>query len=468
MSNAPRSSIVNALLKKIDNDNPNKIDSGLRSFFYEGDTQIRDPVRTLIESSTPLEDSDKAALSLIGANDDYPYYRIAIDGSKDTKSLSKGYFLPPLQPQVARFIEAQNKYIDGLTGQQKGAIRAYTYYGDRLLNGFLRGNLSQENFMNLMNAIRHNGIVPFKAEILLLYPDLKRTLEKLPIMGIDEDDVGVEPLWVEFGPDTMERNEFTFPPLSININNDAAFQKIVMSSWFNSYANVLPLVQTMLKDLVMAFNGLRAAAPRDYDLVVYRGIQGNYLRPGPNRSIDFWSTSLTPYVSLQFTATLRNINFMIEEITIKSSVPCIYTSRYSEIISNEWELLLPPGVSYTIAPEIYVKRNILPVDGEWALDDYIHKGSSAWLDAKNYVLVNEIVADGFDINVPVIQDIIARVTERKKVLNQRRLLKRGPGPGPSKWNATRNGRNRNNRQSRKAKNRERAAARNKKFDFGSE
>jgi len=466
MSNVPRSSIVNTLLKKIDND------SGLRSLFYKEDTQIRDPLVTLIQSTIPLVEDDKTALSLVADNDEYPYYRIAIDRSKDTKALSKGYFLPPLQPHVARFIEAQNKYIDGLTGQQKDAIRAYTYYGDRLINGFLRNSLNQENFMFLINAIRARGIVPFKTELLRIYPDLKRTLENLPIMDIDEIVPHALPKWVEFGPDTYIRRAFTFPPLSININNNAAFQKIVMSSWFNSYTNVLPLVQTMLKDLVMAFNGLLTAAPRDYDLVVYRGIRTNYLTPGSYRSTDFWSTSLTPYVALQFTANIRNVDFMIEEITIKPNIPCIYISNYSAISNNEWELLLPPGVSYTIAPEIYIKRNILPVDGEWALDDYINKGSSRWLDLKTYILVNEIVADGFDINVPVIKDIFGRVAERKKILNQRRLLKHGPGlgpePRPSKWNATRNGRNRKNRQSRKAKNRERTAARNKKFDFGSE
>jgi hypothetical protein len=417
-------SVLTTLLGLIDNQNPNKIDAGLRSFFYDGDTKIRDPATTLIQKTVPLEKSDAPVLSLIDEKDEYPYYRIAIDVSNDTKDLRHSYFLPPLQPKVAAFIKAQEKYLDRLTGQQKDAIRAYTYYGDRMMNGFLRGSLQQENYMHLINAIRTRGFVPFKTEILRMYPDLKRRFERLPIMGINEDADDIFSRWKEYGFDTRERQAFKFPPLSISINNNEAFNTILQSTWFNSPENVFPMVKTLMKELILVFNGLVTAVPRDYDLVVYRGLQVNYIKPGAYKSNDFWSTSLTPYVALNFAAEVKNTTFMIQELTVKPSTPCIYISKYSVIGNNEWEVLLPPGVNYMVGTNVYVKRNILPVDGEWALDDYMRKAGAEWIGEKKYVLVNELTADGFDTNIPIIREIFGQVAERKKVLAQRAAVKR--------------------------------------------
>lgn len=416
-------SVRAALVGSVDNLNPNKIDAGLRSFFYSDDTKIRDLATNLIQKTIPLENTDISALSLIDSKDDYPYYRIAIDPSKDTKDIHHSYFLPPLQPKIASFIKAQEKYLDRLTGQQKDAIRAYTYYGDRIMNGFLRGSLQQENYMHLINAIRVRGFVPFKAEILRMYPDLKRRFERLPIMDVNEEANDIFPQWEEYGMDTRHRQEFKFPPLSISIYNDAAFKTIIQSTWFNSPENVFPMIKILMKDLIMAFNGL-AAVPRDYDLVVYRGVQSNHINPGSYKSNDFWSTSLTPYVAMTFAGELRNTTFMIQELTVKPTTPCIYISKYSAIGNNEWEVLLPPGVNYTVGSDIYIKRNILPVDGELALDDYLRKAAAAWIGEKKYVLVNELIADGFDANIPIIREIFGQAAERKKVLAQRALLKR--------------------------------------------
>jgi ADP-ribosyltransferase exoenzyme len=418
-------SVRTSLLGLIDNKNPNKIDTGLRSFFYDGDTKIRDPATTLIQKMILLEKSDAPALSLIDSKDEYPYYRIAIDTSKDTKDIHHSYFLPPLQPKVATFIKAQEKYLDRLTGQQKDAIRAYTYYGDRMMNGFLRGSLQQENYMHLINAIRALRFVPFKTEILRRYPDLKRQFERLPIMGLNDDAGGSIQEWKEYGFDTRERQEFKFPSLStLTIYNEESFTTIIQSTWFNSPENVFPMVKILMKDLIMAFNGLVAAVPRDYDLVVYRGVQSNHIKPGPYKSNDFWSTSLTPYVSMNFAADLGSTTFMIQELTVKPSTPCIYISKYASVGNNEWEVLLPPGVNYTVGTDVYMKRNIMPVDGEWALDDYLRKATASWIGEKKYVLVNELTAEGFDTNIPIIREIFGQAAERKKVLAQRVLVKR--------------------------------------------
>lgn len=417
-------SVRTALLGLIDNPNPNKIDAGLRSFFYDGSTKIRDPTTNLIQKTIPLEKSDAPAFSLIDSKDENPYYRIAIDASNDTKDIHHSYFLPPLQPKVAAFIKAQEKYLDRLTGQQKDAIRAYTYYGDRMMNGFLRGSLQQENYMHLINAIRSLRFVPFKTEILRRYPDLKRRFERLPIMDLDKDVGGSIPEWKEYGFDTRERREFKFPPLStLTLHNEEAFTTIIQSTWFNSPENVFPMVKTLMKDLIMAFNGLAAAVPRDYDLVVYRGVQSNHINPGPYKSNDFWSTSLTPYVAMNFAADLGKTTFMIQEITVKPSTPCIYISKYASVGNNEWEVLLPPGAKYMVGMDVYMKRNIMPVDGDLAVDDFLRKAGTEWLGEKEYVLVNELTADGFDTNIPIIREIFGQAAERKKVLAQRALLK---------------------------------------------
>jgi hypothetical protein len=71
-----------------------------------------------------------------------------------------------------------------------------------------------------------------------------------------------------------------------------------------------------------------------------------------------------------------------------------------------------------------MKRNIMPVDGEWALDDYLRKAVASWIGEKKYVLVNELTAEGFDTNIPIIREIFGQAAERKKVLAQRAAVKR--------------------------------------------
>jgi hypothetical protein len=219
------------------------------------------------------------------------------------------------------------------------------------------------------------------------------------------------------------------------------------------------------------------------DIVVYRGVKTNYYRPGPTTSEDFWSTSISPDVSLSFASYLgKNVHFTVEEITIKKDIPCLFISQYSKVGQGEWEILLPPGVNYFIENDIYLKKmpaihsNNENSDYESMQNDtstpetYIKymmdKRKSKW-----FVLVNGIRADSFDKKIPIVKKIFAEAEQRKAVLNDRKIMKQ-LGLVQEARSVTRN-RNRNqnlnqNRNKSRRLNTQRRKQRNEKWQSSHE
>lgn len=451
----------------------------IRSFFFDQYTgeEFRSPESSLIQTVSPLMEEDVNAFSFL---EEAEYgYRLMIDPSKDIKNLLKSYYIPRTQPHVVSFLKEQSAYLYDLQGRWKEAITAYTYHGDRFINGLLRDTLnryefivnSTENdeihlekkytFINLINSVRNSGVCPFKYAIKERYSDLRKKLEKLSIMIIDDNPnyTSRTVSWIE-----VEKPwNFTFPPLSFNINDDEAFRKIMQSSWFNSVENITPLVKSLLADLIKVF--IESPRPTQ-DITVYRGVKTAHNKVGPSTSDDFWSTSLNPYVSIGFSSYLgKNISFMLEEITIRKNVPCIFISQYSKVGQEEWEILLPPGVRYIVDNDIYIKT--LPSDEELPYDTYTPIKFINYMSKKNprnYFLVNTISAESFDINAPIIKDVFNAAKKRKHILNERRRMRHLGWSRTTRYQTPSLNRN-NNRSHRRKQNTTRKQERKKKVFY---
>ena len=452
----------------------------IRSFFYDMTTneEFRNPEDNIKEELITITPEDESAFVHLSP----PAYgnTLMIDASKDTKGILQAYYLPHSQPHVVPFLKAQSAYLYDLEERWKEALSAYTYHGDRFINGFLRNSLNQYEFVkntnsnneyalkkrytfiDLINSVRSSGVCPFKYAIKERYPDLRKTLEGLPVMELNPSSTSISMEWVE----TDGRN-FKFPPLSLSINDTEAFQKIMQSTWFNSIENLRPLVESLVVDLLKIFiNSPRVTE----DIVVYRGVETNYYRPGLVTSKDFWSTSISPNVSVSFASYLgENVHFTVEEITIKKDIPCLFISQYSKVGSGEWEILLPPGVKYFIEKDLYLKKMPpIPYNNTFTTDTYI-KYMMNIDKPKEFVLVNSLRTDSFDREIPIVKKIFMEVEQRKALLNERRRM-RHLGWVPGRRSVTRN-RNRNRNQNRnksRRRNEQRKQQRNKKWQNSDE
>ena len=470
--------IIDSINKKGSADNEN-----IRSFFYDYYTgkEFRNPVESIVETDSTITEDDEAIISYL-EEPDYGY-QLMIDASKDVKGLLKSYYIPRAQPHLVSFLQEQSAYLYDLQGRWKEAISAYTYHGDRFINGLLRNTLNRyeyvldpteddeyhmkkkSTFIKLINSVRNSGICPFKYSIKERYPDLRKKLENMPIMIVDENPnyTSHTTSWIEIDKPW----DFRFPPLSFNINDDAAFQKIMQSSWFNSVENITPLVESLVADLLKIF--IESPRPSE-DIVVYRGVKTSHNKIGLNTSYDFQSTSLNPYVSINFSSYLgKNIHFMLEEITIRKNVPCIFISQYSKVGEGEWEILMPPGVRYNVENDIYIKR--LPRYEELSYDTYTPNELINYMmnkkSKKDYFLVNAITAESFDTSAPMIKDIFNAARKRKALLNERRIMRHLGWTRTTRQRSYTLDRN-TNRNQRRRKNQTRKQQRNKKVHYSDE
>ena len=152
------------LLKKIWPAGRNK---NLYSFFDMGKRTNDD----ILEHVVPLSSAD------VGVILDKPTVFdtfMQVDKSLDKKRISNSYFLPPVQPHLEGWLLQQNHYINTLNDRQKTAVNAYTYHGDKFINGFLRG-LLKDNLRELVESCVNSKSIPFKYAIYDNYDILKFT-----------------------------------------------------------------------------------------------------------------------------------------------------------------------------------------------------------------------------------------------------------------------------------------------------
>ena len=124
----------------------------IRSFFYDMTTneEFRNPDESIKQEIVPLTPDDAAAFVHLES----PAYgnTLMIDASKDVKGILRAYYLPRAQPHLVPFLEAQSAYLHNLEDRLKEALTAYTYHGDRFINGFLRNSLNRYEFVKNTNS----------------------------------------------------------------------------------------------------------------------------------------------------------------------------------------------------------------------------------------------------------------------------------------------------------------------------
>ncbi len=275
------------------------------------------------------------------------------------EEIAESYFLPHYLPNIQKWIAKQNAFVESLNAREKFTLQAYSLYGDRLVNRYLRDQRSDVD--DLFEAMEENFVMPFMYQIYDNYDKL------------------------------IKRGIYLPPRKTIQTMNESMYVEIVKGSHdlFVDLDVVLLLSKGFFQDLMRIF----LKAPRlSSPIVTYRGILSEaHVKSLDFRSIDFQSTSLNPYRALNFASTVGrpltqeeqhvvyNINTgeikppkidvrrkkfgyifcCIYEIKVDPSVPCIYLEGLTKI-KKEFEVLLPPGIDMKLSDTIDIRTFVMP------------------------------------------------------------------------------------------------------------
>ena len=270
------------------------------------------------------------------------------------------------------WVDRQNEYISTLSKRDLSIIRTYTYYGDVLVNGYCRHTL--EDLKDLWDAIcRNANVIPLSYSLYDQYDQYSKLITlpprdtMVPIYAIanahaNADDIAIAIAYA----DMLYKDTFT-TIIQDNMN------------FFRNPDNIGTLLEQYKTDLMRIIY----SAPRlTSSLVVYRGINDEkHVTASTFKTNDFISTSVEPQTAYTFTKLFSHtsnrhkvlsINSGMYELTIHKNVPCMYISSISEI-SDESEVLLPPGINIKLDSKFYVKSyyfkdDIITVYGDVTVD----------------------------------------------------------------------------------------------------
>ena len=379
------------LLKKIWPTGRNK---NLYSFFDFGKRTNDD----IIESVVPLSASD--ADVLLDKPTVFDTF-LQVDRLLDKRGIADSYFLPPLQPHLEGWLLQQNHYIDTLNDRQKAAINAYTFHGDKFINGFLRG-LLKDNLRELVEACVKSKSIPFKYAIYDNYDTLKFK-HRLYMPAKDsmmKDGKIVDTVIVEI--------------VDHGTNKD----------WFHELKNISFLIVGLVADLTkVIYDAPRLRKP----LIVYRGILSEHNERLTFKSNDYWSTSLDPYAAVKFSDQDigKRLQGPVYEIVLSPKIPCLFLERFTHFQSSEQEVLLPPGITYTFGKPMYIKMRVEknPYNAT-TFAEYVERAMTSAVKYRSITIAG--VAREFDTHVLKLADIVrewADEKERKARREQRYLDK---------------------------------------------
>jgi hypothetical protein len=355
------------------------------------------------ESEIKLEDSDSQAFIFKDTKTLYDT-KLHINKKNDVRGIHKKYYLPLFQPSIDSWIKRQEEYLSKLNLRQQTALSAYSYHGDKLINGYLRGNL-MENCEGLMLAIVASGDVPFKYAIHEKWDWLTKQ--------------GVASYYPK--EDFMKQGKL----------DDTIMTNIVRTNihWFSVRSNIEPLILSLLQDLTH----LIYETPRvSEDMIVYRGVRTDREYVLEFESNDYWSSTLNPYAALSFTSPIgRDCYHSVYEIRITPKIPCIFLQKYSKFHSSEYEVLLPPGIEYEMNKKVLIKEHLQKklLNGDVSVEEYITLAKSN--NPRRRILTIGAVAKRYDEKIPslkAIHDKWNAIQNRKKELNRRFMLRHDKHP----------------------------------------
>jgi len=205
------------------------------------------------------------------------------------------------------------------------ALGAYTQHGDRLLNWVLRGTL-RENCEDIIENIVHSADIPFKYAVYDKHDFMVLQGLEIPVRSKLLDDRAIT--------DVVRKN----------------------SKWFGKRENLIPFIIDLLRDI----SDIIYMAPRPLqNITLYRGIKSEHTSALQFTNRDFLSTSLNPYASILFTEPLeKDLYSMLYELTVGPDIPCLFLQEFSKFKSSEFEVLLPPGVHFTMEKRVRIKMQV--------------------------------------------------------------------------------------------------------------
>jgi len=389
------------LLKKIWPTGRNK---NLYSFFDFGKRTNDD----IIESVVPLSASD--ADVLLDKPTVFDTF-LQVDRLLDKRGIADSYFLPPLQPHLEGWLLQQNHYIDTLNDRQKAAINAYTFHGDKFINGFLRG-LLKDNLRELVEACVKSKSIPFKYAIYDNYDTLKfKHRLYMPVKdSMMKDGKIVDTVIVEI--------------VDHGTNKD----------WFHELKNISFLIVGLVADLTkVIYNAPRLRKP----LIIYRGILSEHNERLTFKSNDYWSTSLDPYAAVKFSDQDigKRLQGPVYEIVLSPKIPCLFLERFTHFQSSEQEVLLPPGITYTFGKPMYIKMRVEknPYNAT-TFAEYVERAMTSAVKYRSITIAG--VAREFDTHVLKLADIVREWADEKerKARREQRYLDKYAGPHLSREN----------------------------------
>ena len=390
------------LLKKIWPTGRNK---NLYSFFDSGKRTNDDITENVVSLS--MGDAD-VLLDKPTAFDTF----LQVDRALDKRGIADSYFLPPVQSHLEGWLLQQNHYIDTLSDRQKAAINAYTFHGDKFINGFLRG-LLRDNLRELVEACVNSKSIPFKYAIYDNYDTLKfkHRLYMPTKDSIMKDGKIVDAVIVEI------------------VNHEENML------WFHELKNISFLIVGLIADLTkVIYDAPRLRKP----LIVYRGILSEHNERLTFKSNDYLSTSLDPYAAVKFTDMDigKRLQGPVYEIVLSPKIPCLFLERFTHFKSSEQEVLVPPGITYTFGKPIYIKMRVEKNPyNPTTFAEYVDRAMTTAV--KYRVLTIAGVAREFDTHVLKLADIVREWADEKerKVRREQRYLDKYAGPHLSRENS---------------------------------
>jgi hypothetical protein len=363
----------------------------------------------IIESVVPLstEDSD-VLLEKPTVFDTF----LQVDRTLDKKNIYDSYFLPPLQPHLDGWILQQSHYIDTLNDRQKAAVNAYTFHGDKFINGFLRGLLKDDLQELILACIKSNDI-PFKYAIYDNY-DLLKYKHRLYLPAKNT-------LMKDGKLDNTVINKIVAWPNNLE--------------WFFQLKNISFLIVGLIADLTkVIYEAPRIRKP----LVVFRGVFSEHNERLSFKSNDYWSTSLDPYATVKFVDMDigKRLQGVVYEITLSPKIPCLFIERLTHFKSTEQEVLLPPGITYNFSKTIKIKMRVEKNPyTKTTFEEYVERAMTTAV--KYRVITIAGVAREFDTQVLKLADIVREWINQKerKVRREKRYLEKYGGPHLSRENA---------------------------------
>lgn len=238
--------------------------------------------------------------------------------------------LPIHNSGLRTWVTQQATYINS-SPRTKYIVRSYTKRGDRIANGYLRGNLKKPE--PLLDAIAADIHIPFAYQIVDMYDFLKSKKLVLP-----------EEASLKHKGDIV---------------HEAVHDLFVKNkSYFSDEAVLKPIAKAYCRDLLHI---IQQSPKPPTDLYVYRGIRNErFLDKGTVSYVEtsFQSTSINPFSAASPAYTEHYLRtpykFCILEIKIPRGIPCIYLESVTEY-EGEYEVLLPYNLKMALNPDIYLK-----------------------------------------------------------------------------------------------------------------